>query len=160
MLRVSNIVTILAAFLSLSIVASPAVFAQSRPVSLTDQRQTALSIRRIDSFAEQGVRTITRIQSNTDLLLTSLDARGVTEQRLVDVATHYQNSITAARFRRAAQINTEASRQDLRLRALAGSESLREDLEAARDSAVSELIQLETDTRAAIQTSLTTLLTN
>jgi len=135
-------------------------FAQSRPASLTDQRNTTRVIRLIDVSADLGIRTIVRTSTNVDRLLTTLDARSATDQRLTDIANHYKKSITAVRFRQEARINRDANRQLLALRALANSDVLIEQLETARADAIADLSGIEAEALAAVDAALTVVLTN
>jgi len=156
-LRTTFLVTIAAVVL---LCTGGEAFAQTRPVSLVDQRNTTRVIRLIDNSTDLGIRTIVRTQTNVDRLLTSLDERGATDQRLSSIANHYQRSISAVRFRQEARINRDANRQLLALRALANSDALIEQLETARDNALADLAGVEAEALAAVDAALAVVLTN
>lgn len=155
-----QLVLIFIVLLTAALLPARAAYAQSRPVSLTDTRQTRLVIRTIQTYSGQGVISMDRLSTNTDRLLTSLDARSASDSQLTNVGNFYKRSITAARFRQAARINAAVDRQLLRLRALANSTNLQTDLQTARDEQITLLIGAEAGGLASIDASVTTVLTN
>jgi hypothetical protein len=147
---------ILVAFVSIAalVASSPAVRAQSRPVSVTDQRNTQRTIRTINKTADAAELGLTRLATNVDTLLTRLSEKGRSEMQLTDVAAYYRRSATAARYRAESRIDRDANKQAATLRARANSTALLADLEEARDVAIAEVIAAESATLMAIQTSL------
>lgn len=147
---------ILVAFVSIAalVASSPAVQAQSRPASVTDQRNTQRTIRTINKTADAAELGLTRLATNVDTLLTRLSEKGRSEMQLTDVATYYRRSASASRYRAESRINRDAEKQAATLRARANSEALLTDLEEAREVAIAEVIAAEAATLQAIQTSL------
>lgn len=148
--------SLLAAALSL-LIGTSAVHAQSRPISVADQRQTLRTVRLIETTSLIGLRSMTRIQANVDTLLNRLRQRGASDGRLIEVATFYQRSVTALRFRQAAVINREANKARLTLLSRQNHEDLLDLLESAREAALTDLANAEAEVNAAIDASLESL---
>lgn len=139
----------------MAVLAAPsAVLAQSQPVSVTDQRNTAKTINTINRTAAIAETGFSRLGSNVELLLARLDDSGADDTRLTSVSDFYQHSATATRYRTVARINRDANKQLLRLRAKLNSDSLIEELEEARDQAITQVIAAEGEAIETIQAAL------
>lgn len=144
--------------LILSICFAPsAALAQSRPVSVADQRQTTKVIRTISRTSDTATVGLTRLQANVDTLLRRLKEKGASDNRLEEVAFFYQRSATASRILAEARINRDADRQIILLRSRSNPGDVLADLESAKAIALAQVRAAESETVTVIQASLDSL---
>lgn len=158
MARITQLLSIvLAALVFLAAMPSSAC-AQGQSISVTDTKNTARTIRKINKIADSAVIGLARLQTNVDSLLIRIEGSGASDTRLMEVTEFYQRSATAARYRREAQINSDAGKQALKLRAKSSSEGLLADLEEARQTSIAQVIAAEGEALDAIEASLVALI--